>query len=134
MAQGIKKPARVASKLYDAARGKIKRPLGSYPEIAVECIDAGGSYHNVVRPMTRLLAHLRRRCSSKLPGDIKNALTYAAEQRAEAVCPELSLALSAHSPEHTTLANYIKEKSEELIAEQRVIELAEDRLAEMTAR
>lgn len=129
MPTGIKKPARLAWKFYDANRGRPVKPLGSFPEVADACIDAGGSQYFVEQPLRAMWAHIRRRFRGKYAPDLKSALVIARREESEAECAELNLALSVNGPEHSVLVSYVKETREEIIAKEHLVELAEDLLA-----
>lgn len=132
MPTGIKKPARLAWKFYDANRGRPVKPLGSFPDVADACIDAGGAQHFVEQPLRVAAAHIRRRfrgIRKAFSPDLTQALVVAQREEGEAECAELNLALSVNGPEHSVLLAYVKETREEIVAKEHAVELAEDLLA-----
>lgn len=134
MATGIKIPKSVAWRLYDSKRGRIAHPLGSYPEVAEACIDAGGNFHHITRPLSVMAAHIRRRMSNKLPGDMKSALLSVKKECDEAEAMALTLAFSGNVPDASALVTSIKEDSDAILALEKAKEIAEDRLAELEAK
>lgn len=131
MATGIDRPKSVEWRLEDAARGRPCRPLGNFPDVAEACIDNNGAFHFVAAPLNVALSHIKRRFRGKMPNDMKSALCAVQKEQAEAECAELNLALSVNRPERSVLAAFIKEEREAMLAEEHVVELAEDRLCEM---
>lgn len=132
MPTGIKKPARLAWKFYDANRGRPVKPLGSFPDVADACIDAGGTQHFVEQPLRVAAAHIRRRfrgIRKAFSPDLSQALVVAQREESEADVSELNLALSCANPDTSVLLAFVKDKREEIVAEEHVVELAEDLLA-----
>lgn len=129
MATGIKIPKSVAWRLYDSKRGRVANPLGSYPEVAEACVEAGGSFHHITRPLEIMLAHLKRRCTGKLPGDMKTALLSVKKECDEAEAMALTLAFSGNVPDAAALVNSIKEDSDAILALEKAKEIAEGLLA-----
>lgn len=129
MATGIKIPKSVAWRLYDSKRGRVAQPLGSYPEVAEACIDSGGSIHYILRPLTAMAAHVKRRMRGKLPQDMKPALITMNKRESESDVSELNLALSCANPDTSELLDFVKNKREEILAEEHAVELAEELLA-----
>lgn len=131
MTTGIKVPKSIGWRIADAKRGRTVKPLGEYPAVADVIIDSGGSYHYVAGPLVKLLAHFRRRCTGKMPADMKSALLNAKKESDEAESVGLTLAFSGQHPDASTLAQFTKEADEAVLALEKAKELAEDRLAEM---
>lgn len=131
MATGITRPASIRWRLDDANKGRPVKPLGSFPEVAEACIDSGGSFHHVTRPLTVMLAHLRRRCTGKVSGDIRQALMNAKRESDEAEACALRLALSVNSPEASDLLAFDKEATDAMLALAKAREIVEDRLIEL---
>lgn len=129
MATGIKIPKSVAWRLYDSKRGRVALPLGSYPEVAEACIEAGGSFHHIKRPLEVMLAHIKRRCTGKLPGDMKSALLSVKKECDEAETMALTLAFSGELPSASALVNSIKEDDDAILALEKAKELEECLLA-----
>lgn len=128
ISHGITRPKSVQRKLEDAARGRLRNPLGSYPVVAEECAKAGGGWFYVTRPLFVQLARLRKIFGNRSVCSLEEALMIAKKEEAEAGCAELSLALSVNGPEHSVLASYIRETREEIEAETRAVEIAEEML------
>lgn len=131
MSNGISRPKSVQRKLEDAARGRLKKPLGSFPEVAEACVENGGSFFHIARPLTVMLAHLRRRCSNKLPSDMKTALMTAKCESDEAEVCAFRLALEVNCPSASDLRSFEKESIEAELALAKAREIVEDRLASM---
>lgn len=130
MATGISRPQSVKWRLDDANRKRSLKPLGSYPEVAEAVAEAGGSFFHISRPLNVMLAHLRRRCVGKLPGDMKSALLSVKKECDEAQSCGLNVALTLANPEPSTLLALIKEEHDAIIAEEKLVEIAEDILQE----
>lgn len=126
IATGIKRPRPLVNRLKDAARGRAIAPLGLFARDSELCAHAGAAWFYVSRPLYVQLARLRHICFGGKSVTIPEALTLARKERAEAECAELNLALTAHRPERSVLAAYIKEEREAIVAEERSVEAAED--------
>lgn len=131
MAGEITRPRQVRWHFEDAARGRSVRPLGAYPQIAEECADAGASYFNVSRPLSVMLAHLRRRYRKLSGADFKEALCTMKREADEAEAAGLTLAFSVSNPSATALVGFEREATEAIQALEVAKELAADRLCEM---
>lgn len=134
MSTGITRPVSVQRKLEDIARGRTVNAWAHIPEIAEACIDSGGSFHHVTRPLTALVAHLKRRARGKLSQDMKPAIIELKKQCDDAEAMALTLAYSGAVPEASVLVAFDKEADEAIFALEHAKELAEDRLAEMEAK
>ena len=100
--------------------------FGPYPDIALACMEAEQQYHNVIHPLEVLKAHIRRRYKAKIGGCLKTAIANAEREESEAEVAEMRLALNVDNPEPEMFEDYIKERREHLLAEERVLEIAED--------
>jgi hypothetical protein len=125
MASSIPRPPRVRWLLEDAARGRPVRPLGRFIEVAEACIEAGAEYHDVTAPLEVMRAHIRRRYGM-IGGCLKTAIAKAEKEEADAECAETGLAFEVGSPSHATLAAYVKEKTEQILAEEAALQIAKD--------
>jgi hypothetical protein len=125
MAGRIARPQTHRWRFDDAAKGRPMKFLGSYPEVAEACVEAGASFHDIARPLTVMLAHLRRRCGVG-GGCLKTAIANAEKEEGEAEAAEMLLALSLDNPDPRLRADFIREKREQLAAEENVLELVED--------
>lgn len=134
MATGITRPQSIRWRLDDAVKGKSVKPLGAFPEVAEAIIEDGGNFFHIARPLNVMLAHLRRRCVGKLPGDMKSALLSVKKECDEAESMALTLAFSGNVPDASALVTSIKEDSDAILALEKAKEIAEDRLAEMEAK
>lgn len=134
MATGIKIPKSVAWRLYDSKRGRIAQPLGSYPEVAEACIDAGGNFHHITRPLSVMAAHIRRRMGNKLPDDLRTALKSVQKEESEAGACALTLALEVKCPSASDLLAFEKEASEAEMALAKAREIVADKIAELEAK
>lgn len=131
MSAGITRPRSIRWYLDDAVSGKPVKPLGAFPRIAEEVIEAGGSFHNVTRPLTVMLAHLRRRCRGKMSGDIKQVMVTAKRESDQAEVCAFRLALSMNCLGASDLSALSKEATEASLEWEKVRELADDRLLEI---
>lgn len=134
MSTGITRPQSVQRKLEDIARGRTVNAWAHIPEIGEACIDNNGSFHHISRPLTAMLAHWRRRCVGKLPGDMKSALLSVKKECDEAEAMALTLAFCGEIPSASALVTSIKEDSDAILALEKAKEIAEDELAAMQTR
>lgn len=132
MSAGISRPKSVEWRLKDAARGRPFRPLGAYPEIAEACAEAGSSFYNVTKPLTVMLAHLRRRFRKMSKVEMRDALVKAKKESDDAEACALTLALSVNRPEVSALSAFDKEATEAIMALEEARQVVEDRLCEMS--
>lgn len=129
MSTGIARPASVQRKMEDIARGRTVNAWAHVPEIAEACIDSGGSIHHILRPLTAMAAHVKRRFGNKLSRNMKTALTNLNRECDEAKACALSLAFDANNPSVLDLIALDKESDEAILALEHAKELAEDLLA-----
>lgn len=134
MVSEISRPKRVKWMFDDAATGKKINPLGRFPDVAEACLESGASFFHIARPLNVMLAHLRRRCVGKLPGDMKSALLSVKKECDEAEAMALTLAFCGEIPSASALVTSIKEDSDAILALERAKEIEEDKLAELEAR
>jgi hypothetical protein len=125
MAGQVSRPQSHKWRFDDAVKGRPMRFLGSYPEVAEACIEAGAEYHDVTAPLEVMRAHIRRRYGM-IGGCLKTAIAKAEKEEADAECAETGLAFEVGSPSHATLAAYVKEKTEQILAEEAALQIAKD--------
>lgn len=123
-----KRPRSLKWKLGDAARGKPVRPLGTYPRVAEDVLEAGGNWYRVTRPLYVQLARLRQICFGGKSLPMPERIRVVAKESAESDVAITCLALAGEHASTSDLATADREIREELVEKEMLVEEIERRL------